>query len=92
MIQWKKVGGKKVPEPVEGLDEEFDFANDRVDNIKQKLLDYLEEVKSELKTQNVNYTTMSKRYRYEIEVPYDLVKKVPKDFINTSNVKEKARF
>lgn len=34
MIQWKTVGKKKVPEPVKGLDEEFDEANERVETIK----------------------------------------------------------
>jgi hypothetical protein len=28
MIQWKSVGNKKVPEPVKGLDEVFDEANE----------------------------------------------------------------
>ena len=30
MIQWKQVGSKKVPEPIKGLDAEFDEANNRV--------------------------------------------------------------
>lgn len=29
------MGGKKVPEPVEGLDEEFDEANSRVEKVKK---------------------------------------------------------
>jgi hypothetical protein len=29
-IQWKTVGAKKVPEPIKGLDAEFDEANTRV--------------------------------------------------------------
>jgi len=34
MIQWKTVGGKKVPEPIKGLNAEFDEANARVEKVK----------------------------------------------------------
>jgi hypothetical protein len=35
MIVWKNsTGGKKVPEPVLGLDQDFDDANDKVDSNK----------------------------------------------------------
>lgn len=37
MIQWKNVGSKKIPEPIQGLNEQFDEASARVDNIKGKL-------------------------------------------------------
>ncbi len=92
MIQWKSVGSKKVPEPVPGLDEEFDQANARVERIKEKLETYIEKVRKELKCRNINYTTNSKRFRYEIEVPEDMVKKVSDEYINTSNVKGKKRY
>ena len=92
MIQWKSVGGKKVPEPVEGLDEEFDEANARVEKIKTKLKDYLEDVKKELKYQHITYATASSRYRFEIEVPLEICKRVPKEYTNTSNIKGKKRY
>jgi DNA mismatch repair ATPase MutS len=92
MIQWKSVGNKKIPEPKQGLDEEFDEANVKVENIKRRIDDYLEKVKIELKCKNINYTTNSKRYRYELEVPDDMSKKVTGDYINTSNVKGKKRY
>lgn len=92
MIQWKSVGSKKVPEPVPGLDEEFDQANAKVEKIKGRLETYIEKVRKEMKSRNVNYTTLSKRFRYEIEVPEDMAKKVSDDYINTSNVKGKKRY
>jgi DNA mismatch repair ATPase MutS len=49
-------------------------------------------VRKELKCRNINYTTNSKRFRYEIEVPEDMVKKVSDEYINTSNVKGKKRY
>ena len=49
MIQWKSVGSKKVPEPIKGLDKEFDQANERVGKIKQNLEDFLAKVRKELK-------------------------------------------
>ena len=45
MIQWKSVGSKKVPEPIKGLDQEFDRANGKVEKIKQRIEDYLEVVR-----------------------------------------------
>ena len=42
MIQWKSVGKKKIPEPVKGLDDEFDTANEKVEGVKGKIADYLE--------------------------------------------------
>jgi hypothetical protein len=87
------VGSKKVPEPIPGLDEDFDQANERVEKIKEKIEKYIEGVRKELKSRNINYTTNSKRFRYEIEVPEDLAKKVDSDtYINTSNVKGKKRY
>ncbi len=76
MIQWKSVGNKKVPEPVPGLDEGFDAANSEVEKIKERLETYIEKVRKELKCRNISYSTNSKRFRYEIEVPEDMAKKV----------------
>jgi len=45
-----------------------------------------------LKIRQLNYTTGSKRFRYEVEVPHEFAKKMPEDFINTSNAKANARF
>lgn len=36
--------------------------------------------------------TASKRFRYEIEVPEDMAKKIPDSYINTSNAKGKKRY
>ena len=46
MINWKNAGrGKgKVPEPVLGLDADFDAANQKIERIKEKMQDYLEEI------------------------------------------------
>ena len=37
LIQWKTVGKQKVPEPILGIDEEFDEKNRVVDEIKGKV-------------------------------------------------------
>lgn len=93
MIQWKSVGNKKVPEPVPGQDEVFDEANGQVEKIKGQIDDYLESVRKRMKSRNINYTTLSKRYRYEIEMPEDMHNKVPKgEYVNTSNAKGKKRY
>ena len=92
MIQWKAIGKKKIPEPIKGLNNEFDEANNRVEKIKKKIDDYLEEAKKEIKNRNINYTLGSKYYRYEIEIPDELSKKVPEHYINTSNAKGRKRY
>ena len=45
-----------------------------------------------MKCRNIAYATLSKRFRYEIEVPEDMAKKMSDDYINTSNVKGKKRY
>ena len=37
MIVWKVTGGHRIPEPVLGLDPEFDQYNDNVDKAKEDL-------------------------------------------------------
>ena len=37
LIVWKKAGKQKVPEPVLGIDEEFDKKNQVVEDIKEEL-------------------------------------------------------
>ena len=92
MIQWKTVGKKKVPEPRPGLDENFDRANRAVEKVKHEIEEYLDTIKKELKTKNINYSTGSKLFRYEIEVADELCNKVPDHYSNTSNVKGRKRF
>ena len=92
MIQWKAIGKKKIPEPVRGLDEEFDKANDRVEGIKLKIDNYLNVVKKELKSSSIDYTTGSSRFRYEVEVPEEMAKKVPGHYYHTSTAKGRRRY
>lgn len=77
MIQWKSVGSKKVPEPVAGLDAEFDRASLKVEAVKKRLDSYLEKVRKQLKCLQISYTCNSKRFRYELEMPEDMHKRVP---------------
>lgn len=45
MITWKTIGRKKIPEPVKGLNVDFDIANQNVERVKQKIDWYLEDVR-----------------------------------------------
>jgi len=54
-------------------------------------------VKKDLGTENVSYTTMSKRWRYELEVSLGLSKKIEDEnrkfeYFNTSAVSGKKRY
>lgn len=71
MISWKNAGGgKKVPEPKLGLDQEFDTANQEVENNKDKIREYVASISEELKCDEsqVELTAPAKKYRYEIQV------------------------
>ena len=82
LVCWKKAAGgdEDIPEPRQGLDEGFDNCNNQVDRIKHHLHELLHSVKQTLSTSSnqparimnqVNY--VHGRYRYEIEVPVELV-------------------
>ena len=50
LISWKNAsGGKKVPEPKLGLDQEFDTANQEVKNNKDIIREYVALISEELK-------------------------------------------
>ena len=45
MINWKKdSNGKKIPEPVLGLDAHFDSCNNRVDELKTQFSKYIKTI------------------------------------------------
>jgi hypothetical protein len=78
MINWKtNSGGKKVPEPVVGLDHEFDAANDLVDTNKEAIEEYRNSLIKKLKCEESELTlsSASRRVRYEIQVSKNLCSK-----------------
>ena len=61
--------------------------------MKAKLDKYLEKVQKAFKSKVITYTTMSKKFRYELEMPEDMHKLVDSDiYINTSNAKGRRRY
>jgi len=61
--------------------------------VKAKLDKYLEKVQKAFKSKVITYTTMSKKFRYELEMPEDMHKLVDSDiYINTSNAKGRRRY
>lgn len=90
MISWKQAGGQKIPEPVKGLDEQFDACNAEVNEAKESLDHYLQQVKLEV-SKDAKYCFASKKFRYEIELPSKQT--VDEDeFVVTSRVKDKTRY
>lgn len=106
LVVWKKASGgdEDIPEPKQGLDENFDSANEYVNTCKEKLNLYLQHVRAQLYQNNQGMSNQNKilnhvhytnsRYRYEIEVPVDLVKgkKKPADFVLSSQKTGVQRF
>ena len=75
------------------MDANFDEANEKVESVKTRLDAYLQIIRKKLKSVQINYTTNSKRFRYELEMPEDMHKLVKSDeYVNTSNVKGKKRY
>ena len=57
LIIWKNVqggaNGAQIPEPQQGIDAEFDAANQRVDEIKRELNEYLKSVSQQFKDRRI---------------------------------------
>ena len=64
LIQWKTVGKSKVPEPILGIDEEFDEKNQVVDQIKEKINAYVEDVSKETGCKDVKIFESLGKFRY----------------------------
>ena len=62
-----------IPEPAPGIDQNFDNANLAVNQIKENLNQYLNEIRSKFyKDKRINFSHA--KFRYEIEIPSELVK------------------
>lgn len=66
------------------MNEEFDSANEAVDIVKEEFDVYLKKVREMFKDKRINFSHA--KYRYELEIPEDLVKggKKPTNFEFTS--------
>jgi DNA mismatch repair ATPase MutS len=71
VIQWKQIGKKKIPEPISGLDEEYDKWNSVVDNLKYDLEVLLKKVRKEYEWESITYSTTSLLYRFQFEISKD---------------------
>lgn len=47
MVTWKKIGTERIPEPARGIEEEFDAANDLVNDIKKQFTEILKNVRKQ---------------------------------------------
>jgi len=73
------------------LDEAFDSSNQAVEDAKADLDQYLQQVRKILKCKEACYVNVSRKFRYEIELP-ESVEVDEDDFICTSKVKGKHRY
>ena len=89
MITWSTCyGSEKMPEPVEGIDPNYDSSKKYCLEIHQQLSSYLTKVKTQFDrsgTNDIKY--VHAKEKYELEVPEELVKgsKKPKEWELTSN-------
>lgn len=94
LIVWKKAEGAdvEIPEPQRGLDQNFDQANDGVNQVKQQLEDYIGTIRTQLKCKRISYSHA--KFRYELEIPTEVVKgnRKPREFEFTSQRKGFERF
>ena len=83
LIKWKRVAGSnnaEVPEPQSGIDEEFDGANEAVNEAKAELQEFLVSIQKRYRDRRITFSHA--KNRYEIEIPEEHVKgnKKPHDF------------
>lgn len=72
-----KKSGKIIPAP--GVDSNYDKCKESIDNITDKLNDYLEEQRQVLRCRQVEYFGSAKN-RFQIQVPEAYCKRVPDDY------------
>ena len=92
VITWKQIGKKKIPEPVKGLSEEFDAANNNVESTKQSIQACLTKAKKALEYPELRFSTGSKRYRFEFDIPNGKDIEVPEDFVLTTKSNKYKRY
>jgi len=79
--------------PQRGIDAKYDVAEDKLKGYRKWLADYLKEIRKRFRgNRNINYSHT--KYRYELEVPEELVKgnRRPSDFEYTSKKAGYQRF
>lgn len=88
LIKWKKVAGAsnqaEIPEPQPGIDQNFDYANEAVNQIKAELDTCLHEIIQRFKERRICFSHA--KMRFEVEIPEEHVRgnKKPRDFEMTS--------
>ena len=84
MIKWKGIGLPNgigaahvvkcdIPEPQRGMDEQYDAAVDRVEDVKKNLRELLERYATKYTDRRVQFSHA--KFRYEIEIPEEHVKR-----------------
>ena len=92
IITWKKIGKKNIPEPKRGIWEEFDTANDKVEDIKKSLQSLLTTKRKELKYSELKYCTTSRIFRFEFNIPNKMVDNLPEEYTGTTKSEKYSRF
>jgi DNA mismatch repair ATPase MutS len=96
MINWKKdSSGKKIPEPVLGLDPHFDTCNDRVDELKSEFPKYVKKIQQKLgSTDGQIKLVASRKHRYEIQVhkSIDIEEYEDDSFTKTTSTAESTKY
>lgn len=97
LIVWKTCAGSapgqkiEIPEPQRGIDDDFDHANQVVDQVKAELDAYLEAVRAQFKERRIVFSHA--KDRYSIEIPEEHVKvEKPKNFEFSSSRQGYTRF
>lgn len=89
MIEWKRCGNKKIPEPKLGVDPEFDNLNTEINSTRNQITEYLQSLQRTVHKEAKYHT--SQKFRYEIELP-STVKVDENEFDFTSQADRKKRY
>jgi len=93
MVSWQGKE-KSIPVPCRGIDDQYDAAEERVREVRDELNSCLDRIRARFGNKGKNIAFCHSKFRYEVEVPEELVKgnNKPADFEYTSARKGFQRF
>ena len=93
-IDWEHIENDRfMPRPIKGMDREIDDILDRMDAIKRRVQECLQEARNKFNCDKITLAS-NRKYRFNLEVPNEFSEKIEKDdtYFVTTRLKSCKRF